>query len=122
RLPFNSPPTGKGLMGQLWHHLQAYLQPNDALIDQCGPFPRQASVLMLFTDDPHNSEIVFTLRAKHLSKHPGEVAFPGGMWEPQDASLLATALRESNEEVGLDAKAVTLLGACSPRATRAGVR
>lgn len=76
---------------------------------------------MLFTDDPYNTEIVYTLRAKHLSNHPGEVAFPGGMWEPQDKSLLATALREGYEEVGLYAETVTLLGACSPRSTRAGV-
>lgn len=109
-------------MRQLWQYLQSYLQPNSKLALQSGSFPSQASVLMLFTDDEHNPEIIFTLRAQHLSNHPGEVAFPGGMWEPQDNTLLDTALRESYEEVGLSPAAVKLLGACQPRSTRAGVR
>lgn len=109
-------------MRQLWQHLQQFLQPNKALLDQAGEFPAQASVLVLFTDDRHNPEIIFTLRAQHLSNHPGEVAFPGGMWEPQDRTLLDTALRESHEEIALPRDAVQILGACRPRSTRAGVR
>lgn len=107
-------------MRQLWQNLQTYLQPNNTIAYQAGEFPRQASVLVLFTDD-HNPEIIFTLRAQHLSNHPGEVAFPGGMWEPQDVNLLQTALRESHEEVGLPPGDVILLGACRSRSTRAGV-
>lgn len=110
------------VMRQLWQYLQAYLQPNYELAHQAGSFPTQASVLMLFTDDEQNPEIIFTLRAQHLSNHPGEVAFPGGMWEPQDVTLLETALRESYEEIGLPPAQVNVLGACRPRSTRAGVR
>lgn len=109
-------------MRELWQQLQAYLKPNDALTLLSGSFPAEASVLVLFTDDHQNPEIVFTLRAQHLSNHPGEVAFPGGMWEPQDAGLLQTALRESHEEIGLPPEAVTLLGACRPRSTLSGVK
>lgn len=45
--------------------------------------------------------VVLTERAAHLSNHPGEVSFPGGRPEAQDASIEATALREAEEEVGL---------------------
>ena len=42
----------------------------------------------------------------HLKTHAGEVAFPGGMWDSLDSDLLQTALREANEEVGLQAETV----------------
>lgn len=109
-------------MRQLWQDLEVFLRPNSALVEQSGSFPAQASVMVLFTDDHHSPEIIFTLRAQHLSNHPGEVAFPGGMWEAHDTTLLATALRETHEEIGLAPLAVEVLGACRPRATRAGVR
>lgn len=102
--------------------LQEYLQPNAAAGRQTGSFLKQASVLVLFTEHHDNPEIIFTLRAAHLSNHPGEVAFPGGMWEPGDTSLLDTALRESHEEIGLSPSFVKLLGSCEPRTTYAGVR
>lgn len=109
-------------MRQLWQELETFLHPQKALIHQTGSFTAQASVMVLFTDDRRNPEIIFTRRAQHLSNHPGEVAFPGGMWESGDNTLLETALRESHEEVGLLPSAVRVLGACRPRATRAGVR
>ena len=108
-------------MRPLWQYLQNYLQPNHSLTQQVGLYPAQASVMVLFTD-AENPEMIFTLRAQHLTNHPGEVAFPGGMWETGDSTLLDTALRESHEEIGLSPAAVKLLGACKPRATRAGVR
>ena len=108
-------------MRPLWQYLQNYLQPNYSLTQQVGLYPAQASVMVLFTD-AENPEMIFTLRAQHLTNHPGEVAFPGGMWETGDSTLLDTALRESHEEIGLSPAAVKLLGACKPRATRAGVR
>lgn len=108
-------------MRPLWQYLQNHLQPNHALTHQVGFYPTQASVMVLFTDT-ENPELIFTLRAQHLTNHPGEVAFPGGMWEAGDKTLLDTALRESHEEIGLSPAAVKVLGACQPRATRAGVR
>ena len=55
-------------------------------------------------------DVVFIRRADHLSKHGGQVAFPGGMWEHGDSSLLETALRESQEEIALPATSVELVG------------
>lgn len=57
--------------------------------------------------------LLFTRRASHLNTHSGQVAFPGGKRENEDASLLATALRESEEEIALPAHRVEVLGQLS---------
>jgi 8-oxo-dGTP pyrophosphatase MutT (NUDIX family) len=54
--------------------------------------------------------LLFTLRTEHLAAHAGQIAFPGGKSEPQDADALATALRESHEEIGLDPAFVEPVG------------
>lgn len=84
-----------------------------------GSFPRQAAVMVLITDEV-SPQVVYTLRSKHLNQHAGEVCFPGGKWEPQDSSLLATALRETHEEIGLAPMMVDVLGVLPARATRSG--
>ena len=77
------------------------------------PGDRLAAVLALLIREPTPS-LLFTERAKELRRHPGEVSFPGGLTEPDDADLAATALREAEEEVGLPRDAVELLGALPP--------
>lgn len=79
----------------------------------------QAAVLVLISRGD-NPSILFTKRAAHLRNHPGEVCFPGGMWEPGDTSLLMTAQRETLEEIGLPPTQLQLLGALPQFHTRAG--
>lgn len=57
--------------------------------------------------------VLFTQRTESLSDHPGQVSFPGGRAEPADADAVHTALREAEEEIGLPAAAVEVLG-CLP--------
>ena len=86
------------------------------------PYPvssPQAAVLILISRGD-NPSILFTKRAAHLRHHPGEVCFPGGMWEPGDDNLLVTAQREVYEEIGLPAGRIQLLGALPQSHTRAG--
>jgi len=73
---------------------------------------KKAGVLILLKKDIGSNEfqILFTKRSSKLSTHSGEVSFPGGMWEEKDTSLFDTAMRESNEEIGLKKKNVKDLG------------
>lgn len=69
----------------------------------------QASVLIALTDSA-DPEVILTRRSAQLSTHRGEVAFPGGKQDPTDPDLLFTALREAEEEIGLDPRRVEVLG------------
>ena len=60
---------------------------------------------------PH---LLFTVRSRDLSKHKGEISFPGGSRDPGDHSLEETALREAREEIDLDPAGVELLGPLPP--------
>jgi 8-oxo-dGTP pyrophosphatase MutT (NUDIX family) len=77
------------------------------------PGERLAAVLAVLIEEPEPA-LLFTERAATLSRHPGEVSFPGGLTEPQDAGLVATALRETHEEIGLDPALPDVLGALPP--------
>ena len=62
--------------------------------------------ILYFDDLIKDPEIIFTKRSEKVSTHSGEVSFPGGKWEDGDESLYQTALRESFEETGSEAKVV----------------
>jgi 8-oxo-dGTP pyrophosphatase MutT (NUDIX family) len=66
--------------------------------------------------------ILLTVRAPHLKMHSGQVSFPGGRIDPQDASPESAALREAREEIGLDAGRVELLGRLPDYLTGTGYR
>jgi 8-oxo-dGTP pyrophosphatase MutT (NUDIX family) len=79
---------------------------------------KDAAVLApLYLDAEGALHGVFTRRRHDLPHHPGEIAFPGGRAEPQDADLRATALREAHEEIGLPPEAVEVVGALRPTPT-----
>jgi 8-oxo-dGTP pyrophosphatase MutT (NUDIX family) len=72
--------------------------------DTADSSARPAAVLvLLYPDEVGRARLVLTERADRGGHHSGEVSFPGGRAEPGDADLVATALREAAEEVGLDA-------------------
>lgn len=83
--------------------------------------PLRAAVLVPIVLHPAPS-IVLTLRAQHLARHPGQVSFPGGRIEPQDDSVEAAALREAEEEIGLSAAAVEIIGRLPTHVTGTGYR
>jgi 8-oxo-dGTP pyrophosphatase MutT (NUDIX family) len=74
---------------------------------------RLAAVLLPLVG-PEDPELVFTRRTEDLPRHPGEISFPGGMQEPDDAGPREAALREADEELGIDPGSVDVLGALPP--------
>lgn len=75
---------------------------------------RPASVLLLCDPTTPGVPLLFVLRSTELRHHPGQIAFPGGSFEPTDADVVATALREANEEVGVEPGDVEVIGLLSP--------
>jgi 8-oxo-dGTP pyrophosphatase MutT (NUDIX family) len=71
---------------------------------------REAAVLVPVVTRAGEPHVLFTKRADHLSDHPGQMSFPGGGREPEDENLRETALREANEEIGLDAADADIVG------------
>jgi len=70
---------------------------------------RTAAVLVPILDKPE-PEILLTVRAESLPQHPGQVSFPGGAVDESDQSAISTALREAEEEIGLDFSQVSPMG------------
>jgi len=95
--PLSAPPTGPG-----WNHADM-----SRLLGSSQRLP--AAVLVGFREGVQ-PRLVLTVRTDNLQAHAGQVAFPGGRSDPGDGDALATALRESEEEIGLDRTLVTPLG------------
>mgnify|MGYP001793558721 CR=1 FL=1 len=71
---------------------------------------RKAAVLIPILDRPIGPQILLTVRPKTMPTHAGEISFPGGGHQPEDDGMVGTALRETHEEVGVPAEAVSVLG------------
>ncbi|WP_135820603.1 NUDIX hydrolase [Halostella litorea] len=69
-----------------------------------------AAVLIPVVERDGEAHLLFTKRAEHLGEHPGQMSFPGGGREPEDADLEATALREADEEIGLRPEEADVVG------------
>ncbi len=92
----------------------------DDLAPRLVPRPRAAAVLIPVVARPAGATVLLTLRTAHLRAHSGQIAFPGGQIDAADPTPAAAALREAEEEVGLDPRTVTPLGYLAPYLTRTG--
>ena len=81
---------------------------------------RLAAVLVPLVEHADEPSILLTRRADHLEKHSGQVAFPGGKVEDSDATPIAAALRETEEEIGLDASHIEIAGVLDTYQTGTG--
>jgi len=81
-----------------------------ALPGREGRAPTPASVLVPLVLRPNGLTVLLTQRTAHLTDHAGQISFPGGRAETYDRDAIDTALRESEEEIGLDRRHVEILG------------
>lgn len=95
--PLSTPPKAPG-----WNHAD--------MTELLGDSARQPAAVLIGLRDGVQPRLVLTVRTDHLQAHAGQVAFPGGRTDPADGNALTTALRESEEEIGLDRTLVTPLG------------
>jgi 8-oxo-dGTP pyrophosphatase MutT (NUDIX family) len=87
-------PVEAGTRSITVHDLTRFMPPE-------GSDARRGAVLMLFGEGPEGPDLLLTERAHHMRSHPGQVSFPGGTIDPGETALEA-ALREAEEETGLD--------------------
>ena len=85
----------------------------DGLPAAAGDPLRPAAVLVPLVQRVEGLHVLLTRRTDHLHDHAGQISFPGGRRDPDDADLVATALREAHEEIGLHQRHVEVL-ACMP--------
>jgi 8-oxo-dGTP pyrophosphatase MutT (NUDIX family) len=76
----------------------------------------EAAVLIAITDRPAPG-IILTQRPETMRRHAGQVAFPGGRMDPDDADIIAAALREAEEEIALHPSQVEVIGTAAPYKT-----
>ncbi len=101
-------------------HLRGKLARADSVpLPQHGTAQKAAAVLVPIVYREDGLHVVYTRRSDRLSSHRGQVAFPGGRFDRRDPHLLAAALRETHEEVGIEARHIEVLGSFEGRTTRA---
>ncbi|MFN5167630.1 MAG: CoA pyrophosphatase [Pseudomonadota bacterium] len=97
---------------------QPELAGDGRILVQREPVP--AAVLVPLVRRPEGLQVLLTQRTAHLRDHAGQVSFPGGRCEPHDTDAAATALRETEEEVGLDRHHVEVVGSLPQYTTVTG--
>jgi 8-oxo-dGTP pyrophosphatase MutT (NUDIX family) len=96
-VPLAEPPSRPG-----WNHAD--------MSELLGTAERRPAAVLVGVREGTEPRLVLTVRTPHLASHAGQVAFPGGGSDPGDRDAIATALRESEEEIGLDPALVSPLG------------
>ncbi len=76
-----------------------------------GRLVRPAAVLILLQQETNGLHVALTQRTAHLHDHAGQISFPGGRKDATDANLIACALREANEEIGVNPALIEVMGA-----------
>lgn len=107
----------------IYPHLQQPLPEPTGFHDETETMPlRSAAVLLPIIRRRDEPTLLLTRRAEGLRQHGGQISFPGGASDISDTDAVATALRESREEVDLDPKLVTVLGYLEEYPTVTGYR
>ncbi|WP_325893039.1 CoA pyrophosphatase [Grimontia sp. NTOU-MAR1] len=104
-----------------YHYDKRVIQrATDAMRLQGTPDLRPAAVMIALAERDGELHVLFTKRAMHLKHHPGQISFPGGKAEESDTDIVATAIREMEEEIGVTTDRAHLLGCLAPLPTVSG--
>lgn len=103
------------MLDKIRESLNSYRAPRE-------DFQGQRAAVLIPVTCSQTPEVILTLRASGLSSHGGEVALPGGKHDVDDGSLLGTALRETQEEIGLSGEQIEILGSLKPFISRHGLQ
>lgn len=98
------------LIQQLKRHLLPINTPSDQLASLKPAAVLVPLVLQSISSSSNQWAVIFTQRADHLKHHPGQISFPGGRFEVNDINLCYTAIRETNEEIGINIEHIKLIG------------
>jgi 8-oxo-dGTP pyrophosphatase MutT (NUDIX family) len=93
-----------------WRVLGIDAERSRRLVKHFPGNPVPAAVLVPFVDRPEGLSVLLTERASQLARHAAQIAFPGGRLEPDDPDIASAALREAQEEIGLDPARVRVFG------------
>jgi 8-oxo-dGTP pyrophosphatase MutT (NUDIX family) len=110
----DSDPLGEGALREA---LAGVLLSPEAALEVEVHGRHDAAVLVPLYVERDSLHAVFTKRRDDLRRHPGEISFPGGRYDEGERDLIATALREAQEEIGLPREAVDIVGALQPTPT-----
>ena len=99
---------------QAHHRVMSYIRmtPDEALAT--GKNPRQSAVLILLFPENDGWHFVLTRRKKYEGVHSNQISLPGGKFEVNDVDLQRTALRETQEEIGVNASSIAVIGKLTP--------
>ncbi|HEX7338594.1 MAG TPA: CoA pyrophosphatase [Rhodanobacteraceae bacterium] len=106
-IDLDDPPQGPG-----WNH--------DLVAEWIDSAPLVPAAVLVGVRDGGEENVLFTRRQARLAHHAGQVAFPGGRMDADDVDLVDTALRETEEEIGLPRSAIEPLGFLEPLETVSG--
>jgi 8-oxo-dGTP pyrophosphatase MutT (NUDIX family) len=108
-IPLSAPPSGPG-----WNHA--------SMAGLLGDAPMRPASVLIGLREGVQPRVILTVRTSNLTAHAGQVAFPGGRRDAGDGDAVATALRESEEEIGLDRALASPLGYLDVFETISGFR
>jgi 8-oxo-dGTP pyrophosphatase MutT (NUDIX family) len=101
-------------------HTLPHLFNPDLLLNTPPPSLKKSAVCILIAGEETTPSLLFTLRSSALQHHQGEVAFPGGLQEESDINAIETALRETEEEIGLHRSQIEVIDSLPPLMTMSG--
>ncbi|MEM9495654.1 MAG: CoA pyrophosphatase [Pseudomonadota bacterium] len=110
RIKSNLANTSAQRIREIFREINPHLVGDKLFESRWSDIRRDAAVLVPLIARPEGVTVLLTVRSADMPSHAGQISFPGGRVQPEDEDLVATALRETHEEVGIPPSAVHVIG------------